>query len=102
MPPIFKDYGPVESGTPTPPEPPIPPEVRWAMIFAITGVIDGANQTFTLSTTGLSAKEDFSVFYNGVMLDAALDYSFVAPTTITLTTIIPTAGDKLWGLKYLI
>jgi hypothetical protein len=72
------------------------------MRIEFLGPINGANQTFVTTSIGLSTIQDFSVFYNGQMLDFNTDYTFTAPGTINLTGIIPVVPDKIWGLQYLV
>ena len=64
-----------------------------------TGAINGANQTFAAPEPLGASKSSFKVYYNGVMLDVA-DYTFVAPNTITLITIVPSPPDR--QLEYLL
>ena len=63
------------------------------------GLINSINQTFVAPEILGVTKNDFKVFYNGVLLDVA-DYTFVAPNIIQLISIVPAPPDR--QLEYLL
>jgi hypothetical protein len=62
--------------------------------LTITGVVDGSNDTFTITTTPLPAG-DIRVFVSGSLKKEGLDYSLAGVIITFFGWAIPQPGDFL-------
>ena len=58
------------------------------------GIIDGANSSFTITTTPTAASS-LMVFRNGILQSLNVDYSFANKTVSFSTGSLPQSGDRL-------